>query len=103
MLVHAGIGVCRAIHRLPAAHTHPPFPPPPLSLTHARARAHTLTHSHTHTHAQGSELAGLLIDFQPSPITFLAAVTVALPVDDIQTNVSYSAAMFDEENLTWVM
>jgi len=44
-----------------------------------------------------------LIDFQPSPITFLLPVLVSLPVDAVLTNVSYSAAMFDEENATWVM
>jgi len=50
-----------------------------------------------------SEVAGYLIDFQPSPITFLVPITVILPVYEIDSDMDYVVAVFDPTLVSWLI
>ena len=61
--------------------------PPPLIFLSRSSPA--LSPSHT---LFCSQIAGVMIDFQPSPITFLKPVTLILPVYELDTELHHGRA-----------
>jgi len=51
----------------------------------------------------GAVVSGLLLEMQPSPISFRVPVTVVLPVDNPSMKYEYSAAVFDPSTTTWTL
>ena len=90
---YAGIGAAIPAGAWPVGDTRSP------SLAIYEAKDH---HLEAKSEKKGSEVAGLLVDFQPSPIVFLKPVTVTLPVYEVDQKREYVVAVFNTTSKTWL-
>ena len=89
------------------------FPPGAWPPTEKRIPSITVFATEDHHHAapsdahEDSEIAGVMIDFQPSPIKFRKNVTLTLPVYELESELhrgrQFVAGLLDKTTMKWVM